>query len=346
MRELLRRRSTWGAIGLALVLVLLFGALMPDSSDAADIPLLPDSLPSLDPSHYVVEGFKNLLIFIFGDPSVIGRKLVNMLLAVPILTDKDAFPGLNKYRVYIAGGAWGILGLSFVVATMRYWMSSYSGSGAYEALTGFVRTCLAIIMLMIFPIVFDQVSRFVNVFTAWLVDNPLVSGNLSKGMVGTLAEAPLVGGGMVMIITIIALIMALVLLAVKVVITCLLAVLFVLSPLAIALFPIEELSWCLRQLVQSMLALLMFPVLWAICFATFAMLSADSLFPGSHGDTMNVLLTPLITLASLIVAFRLPFAVLSQAMMSGISPGLNHSVIVMRSAGSNVRKGLKARPGT
>lgn len=344
MRALLYRRSTWATIILVVAFSLIVEALIPAQSHAADIPLLPDSIPSLDPSHYVVEGFKKLLTFIFGDPSEIGRKLVNMLLAVPILTNKKAFPGLNEYRGYVSGGAWGLLGLSFVVASLRYWLSSYSGSGAYEALTGFFRTCMSIAILLMFPIVFDQVSRFVNVFTAWLVDNPIVGDNLSHGMVGTLATAPLVGGGVTMIITIITIIMALILLAVKVVVTCLLAVLFVLSPLAIALYPIEELSWCLQKLVQAMAALLMFPILWAVSFSVFALMSADSLF-GSQGNTINTLLAPMITLASLIIAYRLPFAVLSQAMNHGIDTGLNRSAVVVRTAGSGISKGLRTKPG-
>jgi len=133
-----------------------------------------------------------------------------------------------------------------------------------------------------------------------------------------------------MLIGIAAIIMALILLVVKVIVTALLAVLFVASPLAIALWPIEELSWGLRSLLQAMVGLLVFPILWAVCFGTFAVLSTDSLFPGDNGDVINSVLAPLITLAALIIAFRLPFAVLSQAMKAGISPGINRGVSVVR----------------
>jgi hypothetical protein len=59
-------------------------------------------------------------------------------------------------------------------------------------------------------------------------------------------------------------------------------------------------------------------------------LSTDSLFPGDNGDVINSVLAPLITLAALVIAFRLPFAVLSQAMKAGISPGINRGVSVVR----------------
>ena len=156
----------------ALVIVGSLGA--PDNAQAIGLPGLP-GLPSLNPADWAVDAFKAILKFIFGDQlEDLARHLVNLLLAVPLLTDTSKFPQLNKYRDYVTGGAWGILGLSFVVSSMRYWLSSYSGAGAYEALMGFARTVGSIAMLLAFPIVFDQLSRAVNEFTAALVVNPIV----------------------------------------------------------------------------------------------------------------------------------------------------------------------------
>jgi hypothetical protein len=325
------------AVACALTL-LIAGSLVAPAPAQAQLPnpmdLLPGGLPSLDPTQWAVDGFRAILEWIFGDQlDDLGANLINLLLAVPLLTSEASFPKLNDYRSYVTGGAWGILALSFVVASMRYWLSSYSGSGAYEALTGFVRTAGAIAMILVFPVVFDQVARAVNAFTAALVVNPVVGDGLGQGLVGTLSDAPGAGGGISMLIGIAAVVMALVLLVVKVIVTSLLAVLFVASPLAIALWPIEELSWALRTLVQAMLGLMIFPVLWAVCFGTFAVLSTDALFPGNHGDAVNSVLAPLITLAALVIAFRLPFAVLRQAMNAGISPGVNTGVTTIRNVG-------------
>jgi len=310
----------------AVVLTIVGSLGAPDNAQAIGLPSLP-GLPSLNPADWAVDAFKAILKFIFGDQlKQLGEHLVNLLLAVPLLTDTAKFPQLNKYRDYVTGGAWGILGLSFVVSSMRYWLSSYSGAGAYEALTGFARTVGAIAMLLAFPIVFDQLSRGVNEFTAALVVNPIVGKGLGTGLVGTLTGALGTGGGIGMLVGIAAIVMAIVLLVIKVIVTTLLAVLFVLSPLAIALWPIEELSWALRSLVQAMLGLLVFPILWAVCFGTFAVLSIDALFPANSGDLINTVLSPLYTLAALIIAFRLPFVVLRQAMNAGISPGINRGL--------------------
>jgi hypothetical protein len=325
------------AVACALTLVIAGTLAVPPPAAALPSPadLLPGiNVPGLDPSQWVVDGFKAILRFIFGDQlDELGSHLVNLLLSVPLLTDSTAFPRLNDYREYVTGGAWGILALSFVVASLRYWLSSYSGSGAYEALNGFVRSVGAIAMLLVFPIVFDQVSRAVNAFTAALVVNPVVGDGLGKGMAGTISDAPFAGGGLAMLIGIAAVVMAIILLVVKVIVTALLAVLFVASPLAIALWPIEELSWALRSLLQAMVGLLIFPILWAVCFGTFAVLSTDAMFPGDNGDAINAVLSPLIALAALIIAFRLPFAVLSQAMKAGISPGINRGVTTIRNVG-------------
>ncbi|MFP5304627.1 MAG: hypothetical protein ACLGI7_02230 [Gammaproteobacteria bacterium] len=286
----------------------------------------PDSAQafSLNPADWAVDGLKAILKWIFGDVDELAKNIIRFLLGIPLLGDRSEFAQLHAYRDYVVGGAWGILGLSFVISSLRYWLSSYTGAGAYEALLGFAKTVGAIVLLLIFPIGFDQLIRFVNEFTAALITNPIVGQGLGTGIVLTLTNALSPNGGLGLIVGIAALVMAIVLLVVKVIITALLAVLFVLGALAIAVWPIEELSWALRNLVQAVLALLMFPILWAVCFGTFAVLSADTLFSGAGG--LSSLLAPLLTLAVLIVAFRLPFVVLRQAMNAGLVPSMGRAM--------------------
>ena len=116
-----------------------------------------------------------------------------------------------------------------------------------------------------------------------------------------------------MIAVVIAAAIALALLLVKVTITALLAVLYVLSPLAIGLWPVEQLSWLLRTLLQVAFVALIFPVLWAVCFAVFAVLAPY--FKDSLGA-----LAPLVGVAALIIAFKLPFALLRISTGAGLMP--------------------------
>lgn len=317
------------AVGIALLLL----ALIPGQATALPLPGPADLLnagklvPSLDPSGWVVDGFKAIIRFIFGDSiDEIGKNLVNLLLAVPILTDAKAFPRLNEYRVYVTGGAWGLLSLSFVVAVFRYWLSSYTDSGGYEGAMGFVRGSMAICMLLVFVPFFDQLARLVNSFTAALVANKLVGESLEKGLLATMSDQALTGGGVAMILAIGAVCLAIVLLVVKVIVLALLAVLFVAMPLAISLWPIEELSWMFRSTLQAMMALYIFPVVWALCFGTFAVLNVDALFPGEHGATIDKLLAPLLVFAALVIMVRLPFRFLAMAGQVGISPGISRGV--------------------
>ncbi len=301
------------AVGWALAIVLVGSLVAPDSAQA---------FLGIDPAGWAVDGFKAIIKWIFGDVSTLANHIVQFLLGVPLLADPGQFPKLNAYRDYVVYGAWGVLSLSFVISSLRYWLSSYSGSGAHEALIGFARTAGAIVLLMLFRTMFDQLIRFVNEFTSALISNSVVGDALGHSITATLTGALATGGGIGMIVGIASLIMAIVLVVIKVIVTALLAVLFVLFALAVSLWPIEELSWALRNAVQAILALLMFPIIWAVCFGTFAVLSVDTLF-GEGGSLVNSLLGPLYTLAALIVAFRLPFVVLRQAMNAGLAPSIS-----------------------
>jgi hypothetical protein len=101
----------------------------------------------------------------------------------------------------------------------------------------------------------------------------------------------------------------------------------VLSPLAIRLWPFEPVAWALRTLLQAMLVLLCFPVLWAVSFGTFAVLSSEDLATGSVLDKLGQdLLTTIVGLACLIVAFKLPFAVLRMATGMGLVPSASRAL--------------------
>lgn len=332
------RRSLLSAATLTLGLLLAVEFALPAPADA--LPIIGG--PSLDPTQWAVEGFQAILKFVFGTSlDELGRHLVNLLLAVPLLTDAHAFPRLNAYRTYVSGGAWGLLGLTFVVAGLRYWMTSFGGNGAYQALTGFTRGVAAIAMLLIFVPAYDGLSRATNMMTAALIAGPVLDDH-GHGLAHALSMDAVTGGGMAMLVTLASIVMALVLLVVKVIVLVLLAVLYVASPLAIALWPVEELAWGLRTLLQSMFALLLFPCLWAICFGVMSALPVDALFASSAGDVIYTLLAPLVLLAALIVAFKVPFAFLHQAMNYGVMPNVSRGVGTLRNA-SYVHKAVRGR---
>ena len=296
---------------------------------------------SLNPADWVVDGFKAIIRFIFGDVAELGKNLMNLLLAVPLMTDKGKFPRLNAYREYVEVGAYALLSLTTLLAIVRYWLSGFTGNGGMEALMGVARGAAAVAILLAFEPAFDQVSRIENAFTAALIDNPVVGRGLGDGVVKLLSDQSL-EGGITMLLSIVGVVTALLLLLVKVIVIALLAVLFVASPIAIALWPVDELAWAMRSCFLVILGLLSFPLLWALCFGAFATLTPDALFPGDYGDLLNAILAPAIALASLIVAFRFPFAVLKLGMQASVSP--SSPIRTIRDA-SYVKRAVGSRGG-
>ncbi len=260
-----------------------------------------------------VKGFGALLQFIFGDVLTnLANSFLNSLLDItPLLSGPEAPAGLGQLHSAIDGAGWGLLTLSFTAAALGYWLSSYTSSGAQQAATAFARTVGAIGLLISSPYIFSAATEAVNQLTHAIITTPVVGGGTTQLFKGIFVASLLTQGGVGMIAALVAAVMALALLLVKITITALLAVLYVLSPLAIGLWPVEQLSWLLRTLLQVAFVALIFPVLWAACFAVFAVLT-----PSFNSG----LLQPLFGVAALIVAFKLPFALLRISTGAGLMP--------------------------
>jgi hypothetical protein len=259
-----------------------------------------------------VKGFGHLLDFIFGKTlTALAQSFLTDLLDIAPLSGPKAPAGLGQLHSAIDGAGWGLLTLSFTAAALGYWLSSYTSNGAQQAATAFARTVGAIGLLISSPYIFYAATEAVNQLTHAIITTPVVGGGTTQLFKNTFVATLLTGGGVGMIAALVGVVMALALLLVKITITALLAVLYVLSPLAIGLWPVEQLSWLSRTLLQVAFVALIFPVLWAACFAVFAVLTPDF---------NSGLLQPLFGVAALIVAFKLPFALLRISTGAGLIP--------------------------
>lgn len=309
--------------GLLVGVILLLGSYAdPEQSQAIPIPNPIAPLTNiLDPVKWIEKGFVGLLNFIFGDTiKDLAPSFMKALLAVPDFVGSGAFGDLRAFHDYIDWAGWGLLTLSFTAAALSYWSSSYTSSGAQQAATAFTRTVGAIGLLLSFPYLFQAATTAINYLTAGILQAPVVNGHMGDLINGTLGAGLVTGGGVTLILGVVAIVMAIILLLVKITISALLAVLYCLSPLAIGLWPIEQLSWLLRTLAQVMFVVLLFPVLWAVSFGVFATLSTPDLVGGALASS---LLSPLVGVAALIVAFKLPFALLRMATGAGLMPSVN-----------------------
>src|SRR3954451_23420515 len=271
-------------------------------------------LPSVgDLAGKLIEGIFKAL---FGDlEAKVTLAVVKFLVAHPIVTNHAAYATLNDYRVYVTDGAYGLLGLVFTISAFRYWASGFAGGGAYEALQALARAAGAVGALSVYAFGFEQLLVGGNLMTHALLD----FGGIDKGL-AKLFVASKFGLGLSGVAYVLELVAFIALIVTKIALTALLSVLLVAGPLAIAVWPIEELAWLARTWLQVLIAVVLWPVLWALCFGCFAAMG-DAAFSagGGVGDTI---VKPFVSVAMLYVAFKLPMAVLRQAQLAGLTPSM------------------------
>ena len=308
----------------AVAAVGISAALMSSTPDAqAQIDLTPgfsipnplDALPS--PGELVGGVFEFFFKTFFGIEAKVTRRAVQWLIATPVYTDAGDYGELNQLRSYMTVAGWALFTLVLTVSGVRYYASGFTSGGSYEAIEALARGGLAAGALAIYPEVFGSLSIATNYLTYGITHAPGVEGGLAK-----LLGAATVGGfsplGIGTIAAVVAVVLLVLLLITKIVIATLLALLYVAAPLAIALWPLPETSWLARTWLQSLIGVLLWPVVWALCFAIFAVMSASAFtLTGSFGSE---LVKPWVAVAALFVSFKAPQLLARQAMLAGLTP--------------------------
>ena len=307
--------------GLGVAVVALELAAPAEAQAQIGLPGLPNPFDvGLPGAGDLVEGvFEFFFETFFGIGAKVTRSVVIWLLATPVYTDAGAYAELNELRSYITVAGWALLTLVFTVAGVRYYASGFTSGGSYEALEALARGGLAAGALAVYPEVFGTLSVLTNHLTYGITHAPGVEPGLTKLLAAaTVANFTPLGIGT--IAAVVAVVLLVLLLITKIVIATLLALLYVAAPVAIALWPLPETSWLARTWLQSLLAVLLWPVVWSLCFALFAVMSASAFtLRGSFGDE---LVKPWVAVAALFVAFKAPQLLARQAMLAGLTPSL------------------------
>jgi hypothetical protein len=323
MRRL--RPSDVGIVaGLGVALAGLHLAMPLEAQAQIDLPGLPDPFDvGLPGAGDLVEGvFEFFFETFFGIGAKVTRSVVIWLLATPVYTDAGAYAELNELRSYVTVAGWALLTLVFTVAGVRYYASGFTSGGSYEAVEALARGGLAGGALAVYPEVFGTLSVLTNHLTYGITHAPGVESGLTKLLAAaTVANFTPLGIGT--IAAVVAVVLLVLLLITKIVIATLLAVLYVAAPVAIGLWPLPETSWLARTWLQSLLAVLLWPVVWALCFALFAVMSASAFtLRGSFGDE---LVKPWVAVAALFVSFKAPQLLARQAMLAGLTPSVGNT---------------------
>ena len=288
------------------------------------LPAPAHALPGIPSPTDIAEGiFEFFLKTFFGIEADITRRAVEFLVAHPTYTDAGRYPDLNALRAYVTAGGWGIFALVFTASGLRYWASGFTSSSSYSALEALGRSIVAAGALMVYPTVFEYATVTGNLMTHALLNAPGVEDGLTKVLAAALAVnfATL---GIGSIASVIAVIILILLVITKIVLATILALLFISGSLAIALWPLPETSWLARTWVQGLVGVVLWPIVWALCFALFAVMGKSAFtLSGDFGDE---LIKPWVTVASLFVAFKAPQLIARQAMMAGVAPSLGGGI--------------------
>src|SRR5919109_1428803 len=330
----MRRVGTRRRLGLAVAVLLALALLAPTPAAAVDLPELPDLTPDIPgPADLVREMFEFLLKTFFGIEVDVTRRVVDFLVAHPVYSDASRYPELARLRAYVSAGGWAILSLTIAVSALRYWASGFTASGSYEAIQGIVRGAAAAGAMVAYPLVFEWLCVAGNLLSHALLQAPGMREGITKLLAAALVSSfsPLGIGAIASVVAVVVLVL---LIVTKIVLASVLALLFVSGGLAIALWPLPETAWVARTWLQVLLAVLLWPVVWALCFALFAVLGRSAFsFKGEFGDE---LVKPFVTVAALWVAFKAPQLIARQAMLAGLAPslggGLARTIIYGRQA--------------
>ena len=327
------REARRTAIGV-FVVVLAATLIAPATATAIDIPNPIDILGGAagDAATHVVG---DVLDTLFGKITIVfTRDIVTGLVVLPDFAQGN----VARLEELCAAMAWGMLGAIATIATIRYAIVGITGSGrgGFEAVQGVVRAGAAGALIVLWPWAFHQSMALVNLMSHAVLNGRLAGAKsaaeqVAEMMSKALTVGTLHGQGLGLIIgLIIAMASALLvlgLLIMKVVLAAAATVIYALMPLAIVLWPVEELAWLARSAVRALAIIVLIPVVWAACFAVFGALGGDALDAlvpqGGKSVLSDVVLKPLAALGLLYVMFVLPKHLLRHIPLAG---QLHHAV--------------------
>jgi len=302
-----------------------------------------------------VEGLGAIIKALFAWPAkIINRELLGWLVAVP---DYAIHPGtaraggdgsnLAQLGATTSAMAFAALGAVATVSAIRYWATGLAGSGGLEALERLARTVAAALFIVLWPWLFRHAAELANEAGSGL----LGSGRVLDDTARLLAVAFVAGVAfniLAILIAIGAAVLFLALLLTKVAVSATTALVFVGMPLAVMLWPVPELAWIARTAMRAFATVLAIPLLWAVCFATFAAVGIDALSLKGAGKVVDALVLPLVALALLWLTVVAPRTLARMAMLGaqgGGFVGRTASYLVARRADAAVAQTIPAALG-
>lgn len=212
-------------------------------------------------------------------PDTVSERFVSYLISQP----SSVTQGVADGGAVVSAIALALIGLTLSVAIAQGFYLATAEGDITRAFDAMKRGVLAASFVLAWPtvagwimhafalvasglIVTDEVERAVGGLIAAIVGGGLVAA-LTTGTLSILIALPLIMAGVAMV---------LLLFILKVMVTAGVYVLYIAMPLAIALYPIERLSFVAASALKAFMGLLTIPLVWAICFLTFGAVLGSS----------------------------------------------------------------------
>src|SRR4051794_29447906 len=275
-----------------------------------------------------VEAFGAIVKALFAWPAkMINRELLAWLVAVPDYainpTTAPAGPqssNLEQLEATTSAMAFAALGAVGTVSAVRYWAAGLTGSGGLEAFEGLARTVAAALFIVLWRWLFRHCADLANHAGRGLLASDSVLEDTARllAVAFTVAVAFNVLG---ILVALAAAVLFLMLLVSKIAVSAVTALVFVGMPLAVMLWPIPELAWIARTAMRAFATVLAIPLVWAVCFATFAAVGADALALKGAGSVVDALIQPLVAVALLWLIVSVPKTLGRMAMFGALGGG-------------------------
>jgi hypothetical protein len=271
---------------------------------------------SVDP----VQAMSSILQRMFAASGVVAPILAPALAEIPDYGASSRAGGAAWLEGYVRAMAFAVLGLIVTLSAFRFWIAGVAGQGAFAAAHALVRAVGAALLIAGWPFLFNNLAALLNVATHALLDQHTVQVSMfamtgfnaaALAVLFGVAKIPKVGQvgwifGILLFglqaITVVGLLLLKVALAVST------TAIFVSMPLLLALWVLPELAWLAERALRVLFVALCTPVIWALLFATAAVMSAN-LFAGS-GFIDKLFLHPLATVAMFVLALLIPLMLL------------------------------------
>lgn len=275
-----------------------------------------------------VAAFAELLEFLFGGVQAkITAGLLKWLVGVTDFTASEfSVNTVTRLEHKVELLAFSLMTLIAMFAFLRYWLAgmSFSSPGLAGGMDVVGRCVLASVLILAWPLIFHNVLALTNSVSAFLIGSQLqeLSGLIKAAVLVSVAGAAFGSWFFAIAMAVVGLLALLGLLLLKIMLIAVTHILFVAMPLALVVWPHPELAWITRTVASGFLACMLIPIGWALLFASAAAMSFDAL-PLTPDDSrgLNEIIKPLVGLAMLLIAARMPMMMIRMLPLGQAAPG-------------------------